>query len=462
MLNSSRLACMALHHDSYGKRGAAMHFWSATLPQLGQSEELVFSAMAVLGNALEPYHEKGTAELACTMRQYGFALQLVQKAINSEMTSMVPLVAACLLLALTDILTGREQAALSHLQGSLALLQRRQQGQQARKGLRKIRTVSDRDIQDAEGNFVLEDEMDAAGAILDVSTASYALGLPPRLPKLLVTNTDTLRSRHQDFAIVEHRTVENLHASYNFASRYFQWKYVAARYVPSEAFVDQTKHIIKLSQCIEDLHLVLDKYSDRPDVLRANALMAQCLSCKIYLSALLNPYETAYDSFNSSFRSIVTNAKEFVSQGKCARVLAIPQISLDLGIVQPLFFTAVKCRDSQIRKEAVEMLRRAGREGPFDGKRHAIVAQRAIVIEESTLSFNQGANDLHAKVVPERSRLHGAGPDANQSIPPKTSTQGLLAWFSICKDVELMVDATSPEAYRDERYWVSWHEFIED
>jgi hypothetical protein len=52
------------------------------------------------------------------------------------------------------------------------------------------------------------------------------------------------------------------------------------------------------------------------------------------------------------------------------------------GILQTLFFTAIKYRHSAHRRRAVELLGRTGLEGPWDVKLLVAVASRAIEIEE--------------------------------------------------------------------------------
>jgi hypothetical protein len=72
--------------------------------------------------------------------------------------------------------------------------------------------------------------------------------------------------------------------------------------------------------------------------------------------------------------------------------------TMDLGIVHPLFFVACKCRDWSLRRRAVAQLKRAGKEGVWEGPIMAVLARRIIELEEEGLS--------RGDVVPDENRFH--------------------------------------------------------
>ncbi len=90
------------------------------------------------------------------------------------------------------------------------------------------------------------------------------------------------------------------------------------------------------------------------------------------------------------------------------------QYSLEPGILQPLFFTAIKYRHSAWRRNAIQLLRKVGREGPWDGSLLAVVAARATKVEERDLKL-LGLTQILPENISERDRLHGCAMDAEDS-----------------------------------------------
>jgi len=59
-----------------------------------------------------------------------------------------------------------------------------------------------------------------------------------------------------------------------------------------------------------------------------------------------------------------------------------------MSIIQPLYFTALKCREPDIRHRSVVLLGRCGKEGVWDGDVMGKVAQHVVVLEESKRCLN--------------------------------------------------------------------------
>jgi len=104
-----------------------------------------------------------------------YALQEMQRAIASDKAATVPSIAACVLLAIADMLMGQELHALVHLGGSLALVWQRYQS-----------TVDASHRGNMDDGVPMIDMLDAAALIFDITTAAYALDLEPRLPAPMI------------------------------------------------------------------------------------------------------------------------------------------------------------------------------------------------------------------------------------------------------------------------------------
>jgi hypothetical protein len=165
-----------------------------------------------------------------------------------------------------------------------------------------------------------------------------------------------------------------------------------------------------------------------------------------------------YDRFWGNFGAIVEDA-EIVLQHHLSGGQGHFNFSLDLGVIQPLYFTAIKCRELQNRRKAVDLLSRSGREGPFDGKRLAVVAQRAVGLETNiSRSIGDEGKGGVSHVVPEKHRLHSAGFESTQF--PGMSYVGVPASFSRCRDIEVLLEAESPDEYKEPKHWEIWDELL--
>lgn len=101
----------------------------------------------------------------------------------------------------------------------------------------------------------------------------------------------------------------------------------------------------------------------------------------IWLSTSLTPNETVFDAYIEDFESIISSASGLAKIPNKSFLFA-----LDMAIIAPLFLTAIKCRCSRIRRSAIKLLYAIpGREGLWDAKLHATVAERVVAIEEAGL-----------------------------------------------------------------------------
>ena len=112
--------------------------------------------------------------------------------------------------------------------------------------------------------------------------------------------------------------------------------------------------------------------------------------------------EESFDAFHDEFEEMVARIEQMTVK------LDLPEaeplnnettsFTMELGIIHPLFFMAMKCRDRFLRRRAVVQLRKAGREGVWEGPIMAMLAEKLIAIEERGIPPGE--------TIPERSRLH--------------------------------------------------------
>lgn len=413
------------------------------LPQIAYTDAGAHTTCVALGAAVSYHRGRHRRDISAIYRYYGRAVSRIQQDLAERPGEVTCLVTMCLLLVVTDLLMERRSQALSHLQGSLTLLRRRQ-----------ISTTEHEP--DADDKFVMSDVVDTVGMILDISASSFALELPPRLPRLIIPESgaegDGLRTSDQELHVLA-----SLHASYAFLNAASKFKYVPMKFRPLGIEIDQHRHIGNLLSVLRSISSNLECGSVHSRT-RLTVLRAQCHSCLIWVSTILDPWESAYDLYTQLFKTIVNDARLSIGRISNSVQRLSSVFSADLGIVQPLWFTASKSRDLEIRLEAIELLSKSGRNGPFDGSVLAAVARRAVDLEHSTLDDKLDDQSILSSLVPERSRICGCGPDVEALA--RLDDQSIKAYFSLCKDVKKMMAEETPVGYENESHWEIWTERI--
>lgn len=116
--------------------------------------------------------------------------------------------------------------------------------------------------------------------------------------------------------------------------------------------------------------------------------------------------ELEYDTYIPLFSHIIDNAMALLTTSAQSRSqtrtinLHLPRF--DIGLIPPMFLTALRCRDPVIRRRAIALLHKGPRqEGVWNADMVAAVAERAVEIEEAGLTVPPERCDH----VPASSRL---------------------------------------------------------
>ncbi|KAK5055147.1 hypothetical protein LTR84_012895 [Exophiala bonariae] len=102
--------------------------------------------------------------------------------------------------------------------------------------------------------------------------------------------------------------------------------------------------------------------------------------------------EVEYDNYTHLFAHIIDTATSLLTltaqlRSK-TRNLRPHFPKFDIGLIPPMFLTALRCRDPVIRRKAIALLRKGPRqEGVWNSDMVAAVAERVVAIEESGLSM---------------------------------------------------------------------------
>ena len=87
--------------------------------------------------------------------------------------------------------------------------------------------------------------------------------------------------------------------------------------------------------------------------------------------------QTAYDDFLQHFLEVVSLSNAFLRRTHYSWA----NFTIEMGVIEPLYFVALKCRDPQLRRAAVDLLRISGKEGVWDGNVMSLIANHVIEIE---------------------------------------------------------------------------------
>ena len=276
-----------------------------------------------------------------------------------------------ILFTMVETLQGNEIAAVMHLEVVIKLLNDASDpasGQQ----------------QTIAGN--LEDEVTKLVEHLDLEASLVAIGRPPRLRLNKVHFRDGLgsRSKSKNLEVSEEasRDLNNImrHISHFIRSTADDYRYTNNECIPIEVIYQQ--------QCLLDtLRSWLARYSylwtAQPDVSENIALLQiHYHTATSMVQGCLYAEETIYDSHIDGFREIVRLSKRLNESSSSSTQ---PSFSAETRVVFPLFWVVKRCRDGQLRREALRELQSSSREGVWVPEIHSVVVQRVIEIEEEAL-----------------------------------------------------------------------------
>ena len=114
----------------------------------------------------------------------------------------------------------------------------------------------------------------------------------------------------------------------------------------------------------------------------------------ILLGSYAFPYETVYDDYHAEFERLISACEKNIEASN-ATGKSKDYESFGLGIIPPLFMTAISCRDPKLRRKALSLLHAAGRsEGEWDSCIAACVARCVLLVEERGYGAPQNAGTI--------------------------------------------------------------------
>jgi hypothetical protein len=177
--------------------------------------------------------------------------------------------------------------------------------------------------------------------------------------------------------------------------------------------VDLTQQLTSLDHWEIAMNDLLTRLPRPRDQQAARILQTHYICCRLMVSTCLTDgHEDLWDGYLREFERIITLIEEI------QRDTPMPKpgkrhcrgFKLDMGIIPPLYFTAMKCRDPSFRRRAINALRNCEhQEGAWDGQTMVGLAASVMQVEE------RGTDPQVAADIPERNRLYRAWYDLTKT-----------------------------------------------
>lgn len=356
------------HHAGPALSGPAdRDFWSQMLPQLALREApvrwamLAFSASYCRTEAMRTDNAP-TIPQQISIQYYCKAITSLQRHINERGGDIEVPLACCLLFCCLELLYVDRLRMLEQLQNGLKIL-------------------DSMPSHDRDGPFIALFKQKLRQIFTRLDGQSTLLGKSASAAPNAIQTTAS-REAFADLFEAKEALDDLSSRSLNFV------RHANDTAVPGSEWPTVSQSLAQ-SQLHEQLliwRLRLDKtVSLGGDDRAAKLLQIQGIASFIYLSACFQPSEMLYDAYWLEFSALIRMAESVLAES------SLPSFSIEVNIVLPLYLTAYKCRDPQLRRKAIDLLQSfRGREGMWDSMIHGRIARRIVEIEESGMLIANG------------------------------------------------------------------------
>ena len=392
--------------------GSEGTFWNSLVLRVGQQEPVIRSAIIALATLHEDYQARGgvysKAQIAepkhqYALRLYGKALRQLNESLNrGNRTSAKLAIIASVLFTCFEVLRRNNMSAVIHYQAGMREIVRQinmNEGQAT-----TSETLADHGTPIVQEMPQTElDDILRVFARYDIQACTFVK------PRAEPVNVNVPVVPPESFTLAEvKRHLDNLLISvYQLVkSDLGMYRYWPAEAVPQEYFYQRDEAV----QTFENWMTALEQYFQTTtvplspkDIKSLLGLRMQIKVAVIQLKTCIDcGPESSFDKYLDEFQDIVSRVDNLstslqLREGPPLNNEATP-FTMELGIIHPLFFVATKCRHYRVRRKAINLLKRAGREGIFEGPIMAIIALRMAQMEEEGV--------IPGSLVPERNRFH--------------------------------------------------------
>ena len=393
--------------------GSEARFWSSLVLKIGQEEPVVRNAVIALGSLHEDYQIRGGKYSEQFIKDesyreitllYGKALRQLNEQLSKPTKTNAKLAIICsILFACFEVLRRNNMAAVVHYQQGMRQLMRQM----------SLPEADDTAIAECDAAYITKfrstpqnelDDIMRVFARYDVQACTFSKDNAEKLSAEMPAERPThfslehVKAHLDNLLICVYQLVKSdlrMYRYWNKADVPILWQ--------------DRKHnaVLTFGEWLNAIEDFFEKSDLKLSLSEARSLLGLRLQIKVALIMLKMSIdckaETTYDSFMVDFDYIVTRAEQLfqsmaVIDAKPLDTENFNEFTMELGLVHPLFFVATKCRDWNLRRRAVAQLRKAGKEGVWEGPIMAVLAQKIMKLEE------QGVT--RGTLVPERNRFH--------------------------------------------------------
>ena len=341
-------------------------FWSRLLLQYSESHAAVHYALV----ALSTQHEMASRSIGSVsygeqnfaLRQYTKAIGLVNRELQTKREGDVTEAAlvCCLLFIYYESLQDNFKNALLHLEN----------------GLKACNWMY------ANTNLLVSSVIPQLYQIfsrLDTQATAFLDSRPPEYPAVSGTLTydfiDTHGAREELDLLVKQ--------TFDFLTNLQNYKLLNRAQAPSDIVFQHATLDTSLQKYGAALDALISKKElglTRRDLCAVTLMKIHQKAVRIMILGFFSDFENPIDMLTPDFESIIQLAKSMLdvrlSTNKPTRRAGF---SADMGLIPPLYFTAMQCRSTSIRQEAISLLRLYDtREGLWSSRIAAQIAEKML------------------------------------------------------------------------------------
>lgn len=374
-------------------------FWQSLILQMSQSEPAIRHAVSAITSVHKdmecapiPIPGRPIVPNTVALREIGEAMRSLSTRIQADpSSSLVPLV-ACLLFTCLECMRGSVDGAMQHMTSGFKVLN----AARTQTNHKKRMTQSELDM--------IEDHVVPFFTRLNLVCITFGRNMPVMTPSYDMTS----QFRSLDDA---RRNLYELGSQIAGFIRNTVDK-VEAGIIEIDDIIERTK-----LQRLNDLWSVrMDEYLETcgPKLTPAQRTAVDlCLlhsrTLSIWLSVSQDGDECTMDPHTEEFEAILDIGERIITAyTEAGPVGQPPKFSFEMGVIPSLYYTAMKCRVSHLRRRALNLLHRAPRR---EGLWNAHVAAR---VAESIMKWEEEWTLATGGVIDQNVRIYGAGPSSGQ------------------------------------------------
>ncbi|MCJ1309047.1 hypothetical protein MMC25_002702 [Agyrium rufum] len=332
-------------------------FWDRLVPQTAHAEPAVHHALLALGSLYESYSPEYRADPASlpaklAVKHYTTAINLLSTGVASSTLSPHAILVSCLIFVWVEFVRDNLDAGLTHIQAGFRILKDLQNGISAQRIEEPVSRVFTR----------LQWQARQHGS----PTSNFNSDVLQEEPPVLNDFPSTFNSLNHARTCLD--LISN--SLFNFTRRLHHPH--LAPYEVLERAVESKRYSLEATRLsllrnLEDWKSAFDEFRSagipvaghdtKPDV---GVLLLQLHHLIGYKTAQTTFWvsEMAYDELVGDYRQVICLAEEILRKAGSPWT-GSSVIYFDIGVIVPLFFVTLKCRQPHIRRQAISLLKQA-------------------------------------------------------------------------------------------------------